>query len=498
MKFLLVLSFIILFCYLGFSQETGFAIAESKEITGVRHSQNMAINSTVYTFPDKLNYFYLDTIAEVLTATCYDKPSILKDFFQKNNRTIFSFDLKGQKVKWTKRFSGQRDWLTCYPNFVILSKVNGSYALNGETGQEKWEIPMTISMVDVENRVALGYNNTDPMGIGINRLMGIDINSGIVLWQRKLVRTRGWGKVRYIDKNTALIVADGVHAVNVKDGTGWSFKTLTRNRFGWNFSNVLTDSTNCYFVSDESLTCLEKSSGKLKWTHFFMDNLIGRAAIYFKDSAIVVINESEPNDKCTAIINGIAFIAAYHIKTGKEIYYQMISNRIPISDYQAIRDTLWCLSVDRISKYSLRDGKLVSEKPLRIENANQLYFADRHLFIKDTDSTYKQLVACDSTQIFIGTDEKSVTALNSKLEKVKQYNIADLYVPYWAPEGCLFLKNDEKTIVIDKNLKEVATLNLKGRIKLIGNKLYKIVDNKLIITDMKDVVDPCISYRLQN
>lgn len=484
---LLILSLVLSLMFYG--QNTPLQIPESHEVIGTNRLLNKAINCTIYSFPEKLTYFYLDTISGSLTYTFRDKETFLNSLVNANNSTMVSFDLKEQKVKWTKRFNYKSDWVSAYPNFIIQSNRKGSYALNRETGQEKWEIAEAINLVDSKNNVAIGYCNVNPYGIGVNTLKGIDINNGNVLWERKIKRDHGWGDVRYLNDHTLIIKAQGLHTLNPKDGTGWDFKTQMWNMYGWNVSDVLIDSTNYYFASSESLTCLD-FSGKVKWAHFFMPDLIGRPEIFLKDRLVYMINNSIPNDEYTKIKCGESFIAAYNYKDGKEIYYNMVSYKYPICDWKLRRDTLLLVFKDRISKYSLKNGQQIQEKSIQVKNGNQLFFVGRHVFIRNSDSTYNRLILTDTTQVFLSTEDKKVLAFDSKLNVVKQLDFSNLFVPYLKTEGYIFLEDKEKTTVLDKNYKEIATLNLKGRSKLIGTKLYNINENKLIIADLKDIMNP--------
>src|SRR5690606_1196566 len=60
-----------------------------------------------------------------------------------------------------------------------------------------------------------------------NMLEGIDLITGKPIWQREISREYSWNDVFYLNDSILLIAAAGLHTLNIFDGTGWDYNTIT-------------------------------------------------------------------------------------------------------------------------------------------------------------------------------------------------------------------------------------------------------------------------------
>lgn len=95
----------------------------------------------------------------------------------------------------------------------------------------------------------------------------MNLKNGEIIWNRKLNRDFGWNDVFYANDSTLMVVASGLHAINLKTGKGWDYdaetggKKLIMSNEGSVYGlvlNTIRDSSNIYFASKEQLAKIDK------------------------------------------------------------------------------------------------------------------------------------------------------------------------------------------------------------------------------------------------
>ena len=300
----IILGFSLLITLTGFSQKNQIQVFSNEIILGKSLVDCSVIKGFEYVFSDKIHETFLDTTTGFLTAQLRGLSKNGK--WLNNTGDIVQYDIKNQKVLWSKKIAYQSSNLQQFSKTMIYTVANKSYCLDINTGNELWEVKNNIYFVDPIDNIGIGYKFKSSTGYS-NELEGIDLKNGNVVWKRDLNREYGWNDVFYTNDSTMIVVAAGLHAINIKTGKGWDYNTITGKKdytgtaaanavgvaaglltgtfvmsTGHNLvrdlvSNTIIDSSNIYFASKEQLVKIDKQSGEILWK-FPFSNEIGRAS----------------------------------------------------------------------------------------------------------------------------------------------------------------------------------------------------------------------------
>jgi len=224
----------------------------------------------------------------------------------------------------------------------------------------------------------MGYSIRSPY-LNTHIMEGIDLQNGNLLWKREINYDYGWNDVFHLSDSTLIIASSGLHMVNVKDGSGWDYNTVTGytnyNQVVRNIvSNVLVDSSNLYMASIDKLTRLNHQ-GRVIWSTPLPHKLTSKSNIFIKDSVLYLINRGYAFNFFRRIDVGKAFIAAYDLNSGKQLYLTktlMLSDEINGFDLNKVQ--LLLVFKDRVSNYSLKEGSLIREKEFYLHKGGDLSF----------------------------------------------------------------------------------------------------------------------------
>ncbi len=226
-----------------------------------------------------------------------------------------------------------------------------------------------------------------------DKLEGIDLKTGDVLWKRELSREYAWNNVFYLNDTTLLAVAAGLHTIHLKNGSGWDYNTVTGDKdysvtntanalgavagvltgtfvisTGYNLvrdlvSNVLADSTDLYFASKEKLARVDKNTGEVIWSFPFPQNLPSKSVIFANDSLIYMINKGSAFMGYRQLSYGKPFLAAFNKNSGKQRFFSIIDVKDdPILGFQQVDDVFYLVFKNRVAKYSSKNGNLIQDK----------------------------------------------------------------------------------------------------------------------------------------
>jgi hypothetical protein len=495
--------------------QSNLSIQSNKKIIGSSYLTNDYIEAKEYVFPEKISDTYLDTITNYITVQLRGTSKNGK--WLKNKGRIVLYDLIQKKEKWSKRINYQQSAIEQHNDLIIQTIANKSYCLDFESGKEQWEVKNAIYYVEPFQKKGIGYKFNTFSG-PTNTLEGIDLNDGKSIWQREINREYSWNDIFHLNDTTLVIVASGLHSINVKTGKGWDYNTITGEKdytatavanvagvalgvltgtfvmsTGNNLvrdvvSNVLVDSTNLYFASKEKIARLDHN-GLIIWSSPLPANLVSKSSIFIKDSLLYMVNKGYAYMGYRQLDFGNAFIAAFDKKTGKQVFLNVIGGkRSHINGFKIQKDSILFVFKDKISKYSMVNGSLISEKSIDIQQLGELsYFIGNQLYIK-SDSIFKSLTLSDPANHYLFTKKDKILVVNDKFETINQINRNQLFKYYLNSKGFKFLAKGNETIVIDQDNKAVANLKVSSKTIMVGPKLYNIQEKSFIEIDISEII----------
>lgn len=369
------------------------------------------------------------------------------------------------------------------------------------------------------DNIGIGYKFKTTTGYS-NELEGIDLKNGQVVWKRDLNREYGWNDVFYTNDSTIIVVAAGLHAMNVKTGAGWDYNTVTGKKdytgtaavnalgvaagiltgtfvmaTGHNLvrdcvSNAMTDSANIYFASREQLVKIDKQSGEILWKFPFANDLASKSSIFMNDSVVFMVNRGMAVMGARQLDFGKPFLAAFDRQTGEQLFFSLVNEKgDPILSYKIKNKEIFLAFKNRVAKYSLATGSLLAEKDVPTEDFGELkYFVGDQVFINNQNGDFVSLPQSDSTHVFVFTSQGKALSLDGGLEVSKTIEYDDLSVLYLRTNELKFIANDQKTLVVNNLGKRVAEIDVSSNANLIGHTLYDTQDDRFITMDLRQII----------
>jgi outer membrane protein assembly factor BamB len=503
----------------GLAQKDIEILWNSREV-GKNMLTGESVMAKEYTFPERIHDFQVDTVNNHITIQLRGLSKNGK--WLDNKGKVIRYDPEEKKVLWSKKIAYQVENLEQTGGTILHSTGRKSYSLDNTTGKELWEVKNSLIFADAVDKIGIGYK-IQPLKSKENILEGIDLRDGQPLWQREISREYGWNEIFYLNDSTLLIGASGLHTVNIFDGTGWDYNTVTGKKdytasavgtglgiaaglltgtymvsTGHNLvsdvvSNVLVDSANIYFASRKDLVRLNKQ-GKVLWKKSLPDDMTSKSMIFRSGDYLVMVNQGYAFMGYRQLDFGTPFIASYDIKTGDQKYLKEVTaetkNMVTAVD---LKDgELLVLFKDHISQFSVDTGQLLQDKKFNSEAVGELeYFVGEQVFVQ-RDNLFHSLLNLDAAKHYLYTDSGKILILDSNLELVEKIDTEaeTIYINYFNRNGKRFLAKENKTFVIDPEGKRLAEFSASRNAVFLNGKFYDAQDNSFLEIDLENLIKP--------
>lgn len=420
---------------------------------------------------------------------------------------------------WNKKISYQQSSLQQFNKTMIYTVGNKSYCLDINTGTELWEVKNNIYYVDPIDNIGVGYKFKNSTGY-TNELEGINLKNGNIIWTKNLNREYGWNNVFYTNDSTMIVVAAGLHSINIKTGKGWDYHQITGKKdyagtvaanaagaalgiltgtfvmsTGHNLvrdlvSNTLLDSSSIYFASSEQIAKIDKQTGEVMWKFPFQKDLASKSSIFMKDDIIFMVNKGMAYMGARRLGFGKPFFAAFNRQTGKEIFFSIINVKDdPILNFETHNKEILLVFKNRIRKYSMETGTQILEKEFPSDNFGELrYFVGNQVFITSENGELSNLRQSDTSNVFVFTSQGKTLSLDSNLNLTKTIDYKDLSVYYEQTSDYKFIAKDKNTLIVSNEGKRIAEIEATSQAFIINKTLYNTQDNKFITIDLDKII----------
>lgn len=516
MKKILGLLSLIFLSVVCFAQSDEIQIGKNEIEIGKLFSNNSSIKGNQYSFPDRIHRYFLDTISSIISVQLRGVSRNGK--WLDNTGDLIIYDLKSNRVKWTKSINYQSGGILQFHNCIIQHIPGKSFCLSIDNGEKLWKVKNSIYYVDKINRVGLGYSFSNFSGEFSNTLCGINLLNGEEIWNREISKDFGWNDIFHVNDSTLIISASGLHLVNIKNGKGWDYNSITgQNDYtgtiaanaagialgiltgtfitttGHNtvrdlVSNIEADSLHYYFASKEKLASINLN-GTINWEVNLPTDTMSKSMIMLQDSLLFLINKGFAFMGERQLNFGTPFFAAYSIKTGKLIYRVALNKKESITGIQLHKQNIDLVVKNKISRYAISNGLAISAKEFDIEKFGGLrYFVGSQVYIQLADSSFCSISKSDTTASFIYTDKGSILKLDSEFNIKNEMNSGDFFVYFLKKDGYRFITKNGTTLILDKSYKSIAQLNCTSNSTLIGNKLYDVQEKSFTEIDLNWVL----------
>lgn len=456
-----------------------------------------------------------------------------KETLINNTGKIVMISLPDKKELWQRpiNYMRQQARLT---DLGVAFVANGKYhLLDLYTGAEKWNKKKVAPyLLNAEHNRLLAYKVAG-MGGQSRFLQGHDPVTGDQVWEREISHKFGWNEDFMLDDSMRLIVSDGLHTLNMKDGTGKSFPMKTGVNdyksaaamgalgavaglvagvaivpYGNDVvvelvSNVLQDDSLFYVANREQLLCMDRQLN-MKWGYPIPDGLASHSTLILGEDRLYMVNHGygyrdnlrniptfSAKKQMRAKI-GKPFIASFNKETGANIAFHTFSEK------KEMMEDLWIdwengcvvmLFADRMAVASLETDSVMEYKWDTGRNGKLLGFMKRPFYLENKEGGYR---ACNQTlgspTYFVMTDKGMAFDVDLAFNVLQSIPFADI---------CSFdlLENDNSIVerrnevfLLDVNGCKKATLNVSPDWFRVGAKTFTFSNDRKRIIDVSSLV----------
>ena len=127
----------------GYCQKNQIQVLSNEKVLGKSLVDSIVFKGMEYVFPDRIHETFLDTTTGLLTVQLRGLSKNGK--WLDNSGKIIQFDIKNQKVLWSKNIVYEANILQQFNKTMIFSVGNKSSCLDIYTGEELWEVKNNTS-----------------------------------------------------------------------------------------------------------------------------------------------------------------------------------------------------------------------------------------------------------------------------------------------------------------------------------------------------------------
>lgn len=481
---------------------------------GSNYISNKPIEANIYDFKERIQNIYIDTNTKLLSLELRDLKKDGK--YLKNKGKYVIYNMNNNNVRWSNTVNYLYSSIYRFQNIIIKTSGGKSSSINIYNGEELWQICNGFYFINSKNNIALGYGCMSE-----NMLEGIDLSNRESLWSREINREYGWNDTFYLNDSVVMIVAAGLHTVNLNTGEGWDFNTITGKKdysgtaaanaaglalgaltgsfvltTGYSLlsniaSNVVIDSSkNVFFASKLEISSIDKS-GKVLWSNPFINNLPSKSSLFIKDSMLYMLNRGYAMKGYKKVKYGDPFFAAFNKCTGKKNFMTSIENDNMIYDYRIISDNILIVQKNRLSIYSLITGDAIKSKDLNPGYFGNLGFIinNTETYLKEADSTFTNLQGRYPKCTPLYSDSQNIIMVNSNLEVDTMFNVSKLWYTHINTSDYKFISNKNYTYLINGNNEIISKVDITNDAFIVGRKLYDIRESLLYEIDLEKVLE---------
>lgn len=486
---------------------------------GMNSVTHQPLTATAYTFKNRIQSVQFDSARSI--ALIKFRELTKNQRFLKPKGAVSVNEVPGFKTLWVKDVNF---------NLQTIRKAGGQYfeinnnrqsLLDIRTGTKKWEADNAVLYVNEKTGVVLGYDFNDLGGKYSNKLQGLSYTNGSNLWSRQIKRDYGWNEVVVVNDSVIIILAAGLHELNLRTGKGWDHELVTgkKNRTsqilsglaavasgiatGTAFitntdpdiiseivSNTVQEDTLLYVASRENLLKISRN-GAVLWQTPLEKDQTSTARIWVRQDTVFHLNFGYARFNGATNTTGTPFLAAYDKKTGRPFYSIEIGGKKDVVKSFGIVDdssaVLVLLGKD-LFLYDLSEGVKKCAKIYGPDKAGAPYTLGLSDLFVLQDSVFKGTEAVFRYRYRYMTDSLQFVFLNGQLERVGHLPADQVYTVYKKGAGYTIFNAKKGYCVADKNMRIIARLDLDGDLFVFGDQLYAVRENSILVTDLKTVL----------
>ncbi|MDR3679356.1 MAG: PQQ-binding-like beta-propeller repeat protein [Flavipsychrobacter sp.] len=501
MKYIIAL-LILLSPVLTFAQDFSFSYSTIEAGTNLQNDS--PIKAIEFSFPYDVYRYDLDPVKNELFILLRK----VKGVNYKDEGYFALIDLNTNKVKWSRRTT----WFdfVSTKGYYQVKTFEKIYCYNKENDSLIWTRNNDMAYLDPESYTYFRYS----------RVISIDPATGEERWKKKrqIDLVSGVEELMYLNDSILLVALQGIHTININDGSGWNYKLKTsKNNYGLMIasgllgvvtggaingissaaftgpqvktgmsSGMMLDGDSIYFASRNELVCLNTKGKKVWGVNYGEDATLGSPMLFNMGDNIVIMNRGFAYRDGNEVQADAPFIAAYNKITGAQVYQINFDNKERVRSFYLNNDTLFLCLKHSLATYTITTGsKIATIEKDQSEIANTVgQITPDDYYAQAADSNFYNLAQLYPYHFFIESDN-DIYNITPDLTGKQLLKKSDLWKNTGAYGPYTYLQNSaaDKSIVLYNN-KKIANITLGADPLASNNSIFYSKDNQLVIVDV--------------
>jgi hypothetical protein len=493
----------------------------SREV-GTDLRTNSPLIAKEYQFDQPVYRFFPSENKQAMTVLVRRKDASATYWKPKGEAKVI--DPESGRQIWSKKVNFPGTTIQTIGDAVYEQRGNKLSKIALADGKPLWKRKTFMFMPIPSQNVALCYD----VETGFQKLVGIDMVSGGLMWRRDVSGELGWESAKQVNDSTVLITAGGLHTVGAQDGLGWDINRVTHVKKtdmkkvglalltgvagaaagymvipGGDFSdyflhlssNVLYDGDVFYFAAKEKLTC-HSLDGKKLWEAPLNGKITTKSHLFQDGNTIYLVNKGYGMKYGWPAALGNPYVAAFDADSGEQLFYKEWDERKNfVSDYLVEGNELFLLYKDKLDIQKFSPEGLSQRFVSRMDtDVKMKEFVSEQIFIRQ-DSAFQQ-PSHDREHFYIFSENYDLYRFANDFESNEKLDKKSLYRNYLETDAFLFLGNERETFIVDKHtLKEVARCEATVKSTIIDCNLYYTKGSKLLEMDISAFGKPGFAVR---
>lgn len=474
-------------------------LKNSQELKAIELALNMPILS-----------FVVDTLTKTIGCTHDAISAGGRKKWRKTYLSVINHELKS--LRWSRIGKSQKGDFRSNGKYLLRtseSDIPITSRINVEDGNDLWTVENDVLFMSKKLEIGIGFKTLSTNHSLKNDLQGIDMNSGVVLWNKKMDLTNGWIRGYMLSDSALFVVSDGLHKIDYRNGNGWHIKeSITKpsiksskaqssnspntfksyipaNKFRDIASEVIHEKEAIYFASKNNLLKVSHD-GEILWKSELPEDWTSKSGIWLdnEQDLIYLINFGQAHVGQQLVPLGKAFIAAFQIENGNQSYLKeiVLGKEPKVSFYDYDDDYLFVVEKENIGQIDLTNGELIKCGELQLNYRNSIpssstYILSAEGYYTQCNKDFKSSI--DIRAVF--SSHRYWIQLNSDLQEIKRKkDMHFLWYKYDFNDFKIMYDYDRaQYAILNADNFEVARFKSNLEASLINDTFYFIKEGKI-------------------
>lgn len=311
-----------------------------------------------------------------------------------------------------------------------------------------------------------------------------------------------------MNDSVILVTSSGLNTINLYNGGGWNYKSLTGKRQTGEavakgvgsvllgvltgvtmvpnvdvvtgiVSNTLMDSTGIYLATAEKISRLN-DDGAVIWENELDKGKSSASKIFRNNGKVYLMNRGYAFENGKMRNYGTPFIAIYDVQTGAQVFQTVFDEKNAVlNNFYVQNITLNVLLHNKIIQYSLKNNILIAEKTIDTQKFGYLFGFGNDVIYKKMDN--KILPAkSDNSQKVILTSNDGVLIVDENLEVEQEFYKNEYYSQFAKTDNYKLLYKDGEMNVLSLDNELIVKFEASSSAEFKDGKIIDTVNNKVL------------------